>query len=143
MLSDALGLRSTIWEGLISDGSFAYQGSYQSLSHGWGTGATSALTFYVLGLAPDSVAGQSYHVIPHPGDLTHVEGNLTMAAGKQVFSNYDVGASCRTFTMRVDAQAHTGSTGRIGVPRFGSDHTVLVNGATAWNGASFVASPGI
>jgi hypothetical protein len=143
MLNAAHGTRSTIWEGLNSDGSFAYQDSFQSLSHGWGTGPTSALTFYVLGLAPDTVAGQSYHVIPHPGDLTHVEGNLTMTAGKQVFSNYDVGAACRTFTMRVDAQAHTGSTGRIGVPRFGSDHTVLVNGATAWNGASFVASPGI
>jgi len=143
MLNAPQGTGSTIWEGLNSDGSFAYQDSYQSLSHGWGTGPTSALTFYVLGLAPDTVTGQTYHVIPHPGDLTHVEGNLTMAAGKQVFSNYDVGASCGTFAMRVDSQQHTGSTGRIGVPRFGANHTVLVNGQTAWNGTSFVASAGI
>jgi len=54
-----------------------------------------------------------------------------------------VGASCRTFSLRVDAQGHTGSTGRIAVPRFGANHTVRVNGAPAWNGMSFVASPGI
>ncbi|MGH9886045.1 MAG: MGH1-like glycoside hydrolase domain-containing protein, partial [bacterium] len=143
MLDAPHGTRSTIWEGLNSDGSFAYQGPFQSLSHGWGTGPTSALTYYVLGLTPDTVSGQIYHVIPHPGDLTHVEGKLTMAPGKVVFSSYDVGASCQTFSMRVDAQAHTGSTGRIGVPRFAANHTVLVNGAAAWNGTSFVGSPGI
>ena len=143
MLDAPQGTRSTIWEGLNSDGSFAYQGPFQSLSHGWGTGPTSALTYYVLGLAPDTVSGQTYHVIPHPGNLTHVEGNLTMAPGKVVFSRYDVGASCQTFSMRVDAQAHTGSTGRIAVPRFAANHTVLVNGAAAWNGTSFVGSPGI
>jgi len=143
MLNAAHGTRSTIWEGLNSDGSFAYQDSYTSLSHGWGTGPTSALTFYVLGVVPDTAAGQTYHVIPHPGDLTHVEGNLTMSAGKVVFASYDVGASCRTFSLWVDAQTHSGSTGRIGVPRFGANHTVLVNGTPAWNGTSFVASPGI
>lgn len=143
MLDAPHGTRSTIWEGLNSDGSFAYQGPFQSLSHGWGTGPTSALTYYVLGLAPDTVSGQTYHVIPHPGNLTHVEGNLTMAPGKVVFSRYDVGASCQTFSMRVDAQAHTGSTGRIAVPRFDANHTVLVNGVSAWNGNSFVGSPGI
>lgn len=143
MLDAPHGTRSTIWEGLNSDGSFAYQGPFQSLSHGWGTGPTSALTYYVLGLAPDTVSGQTYHVIPHPGNLTHVEGSLTMAPGKVVFSRYDVSASCQTFSMRVDAQAHTGSTGRIAVPRFEANHTVLVNGAAAWNGTSFVGSPGI
>jgi hypothetical protein len=143
MLNASHGTGSTFWEGLNSDGSFAYQGPFQSLAHAWGSGPTSALTFYVLGLQPDTVGGQTYHVIPKPGNLGHVEGNLTMAPGKVVSVNYDVGASCRTFSMRVDARSHTSSTGRVGIPRFGASHTVLVNGAVAWNGASFVASPGI
>jgi hypothetical protein len=143
MLNASQGPQSTFWEGLNSDGSFAYQGAFQSNSHGWGSGPTSALTFYVLGLAPETVLGQTYHVIPHPGNLTHVEGNLTMASGKVVATHYDVGASCGTFSLYVDAQSHTGSTGRIGVPRYGANHTVLVNGATAWNGTSFVATSGI
>jgi len=143
MLDAPQGTHSTFWEGLNSDGSFAYQGPFQSLSHGWGSGPTSALTYYVLGLTPDTVSGQSYHVIPHPGGLTHVEGNLTMAPGKVVFANYDVGGACRTFSMRVDAQSHTGSTGRMAVPRFAANHTVRVNDVPAWNGTSFLGSPGI
>src|SRR5205823_591610 len=117
--------------------------SFTSLAHGWGTGPTSALTFYVLGVQPDTALGQSYHVIPHPGDLTHAEGNLTMASGKAVYTNFNLGASCATFSLYVDSQNLTGSTGRIGVPRFGSNHTVLVNNATAWNGTSFVSTAGI
>ncbi len=143
MLNAPQGTGSTFWEGLNSDGSFAYQGPFQSLSHGWGTGPTSALTFYVLGIQPDTASGQSYHVIPHPGDLTHAEGNLTMAPGKVVYIHFDVGGSCQTYSMWVDSSTHTGSTGTVGVPRFGANHTVLINGATAWNGSSFLGSSGV
>jgi hypothetical protein len=143
MLASPIGTGSTTWEGFNSDGSFAYQGPFQSNAHGWGSGPTSALTFYVLGLAPETTSGRSYHVIPHPGDLRHVEGNLTPGAGRKVFVGYDVGASCQTFSMRVDSQTHAGSSGKIGVPRFGASHTVLIDGVTAWNGSAFLGAPGV
>lgn len=52
MLTSESGPQSTIWEGFHSDGSYAYQGSFTSLAHAWGSGPTSALTFYTLGLNP-------------------------------------------------------------------------------------------
>jgi hypothetical protein len=143
MLDSPIGTRSTIWEGFNSDGSFAYQGPFQSLAHAWGSGPTSALTFHVLGLEPETALGRTYHVIPHPGNLRHVEGNLTMAPGRVVFVSYDVGPSCRTFSMWVDSQTHAGSTGRVAVPRFGANHIVLVDGVVAWNGSAFLGAPGI
>jgi hypothetical protein len=82
-------------------------------------------------------------VIPHPGDLTHVEGSLTMSAGKSVSVDYDVDSSCQAFSMRVDASALAGSTGTIGVPKFGASHTVLINGAPAWDGKVFTPTPGV
>jgi hypothetical protein len=150
MLSNPNGPQSTFWESFTSDGTFASNGngpdpsaSFTSLAHGWATGPTSALTFYVLGVAPDTVQGQSYHVIPHPGDLTHVEGKLTFLPGHFVQVAYDVGASCKSFSLSVDARTHTASTGVIAVPRFGGNHSVTIGGAVAWNGTSFVASKGV
>jgi hypothetical protein len=143
MIQNKTGPQSTFWEGFDSDGNLAYQGSFTSSSHGWGSGPTSALSFYVLGVQPDTAGGATYHVIPHPGDLTHVEGSLTLAENKSVLVDYDVDPSCQSFSLRVDASALTGSTGRVGIPKFGATHQVLVNGALAWNGAAFTPVPGV
>jgi Bacterial alpha-L-rhamnosidase 6 hairpin glycosidase domain len=150
MLSSPNGPQSTFWESFTTDGGFGSNGngpapsdSFTSLAHGWGTGPTSALTFFVLGVAPDSVLGQTYHVTPHPGDLRHVEGRLTLAPGKLVQVTYDVGVGCSSFSMTVDASSNTGSTGTIGVPKLGAKHTVTIGGAVAWNGTSFVGASGV
>jgi hypothetical protein len=66
-----------------------------------------------------------------------------MAPGRVVFVSYDVGVACQTFSMWVDSQSHTGSTGRIGVPKLGANHTVLVNDVVAWNGTTFLGAPGV
>ncbi len=150
MLTNPNGPQSTFWESFTTDGTFASNGngpapsdSFTSLAHGWATGPTSALTFFVLGVAPDSAVGQTYHVIPHPGDLTHVEGKLTVAAGKSIQVSYDVGASCGSFALTVDSSSNVGSTGTIAVPTFGATHTVTIAGATAWDGAAFVGANGV
>jgi hypothetical protein len=150
MLTDPKGPQSTFWESMTTTGTYDSNGSgpapsasFTSLSHGWATGPTTALTFYVLGIAPDSVLGRTYHVIPHPGDLTHVEGNLTFDVGKVVRASYDVGASCSSFTLSVDASTNTGSTGTIAVPTFGATHVISINAAAAWNGTSFTGATGV
>ena len=143
MLTDKNGPQSTFWEGFESGGGLAYQGSFTSSAHGWGTGPTSALSFYVLGLAPDTANAQSYHVIPHPGDLTHVEGNLTISAGHAISVDYDVDSACRQFSMRVDASALAGSAGTIGVPKLGASHSVFVNGKLVWDKGTFMALTGL
>ncbi len=133
MLNSAIGTKSTFWEGFNADGSFAYGGPYMSLSHGWATGPTSALTFYVLGLAPETQLTQ-YRFIPHPGDLTNVEGRLTLPQGavEASWSHPDA----NTFSSHLESPA--GTTAKVGVPTRGmSDVTVTANGTTVYaHGAS-------
>jgi hypothetical protein len=128
MLTAPIGTRSTFWEGFQYDGSFDYGGPYMSAAHGWATGPTSALTFYVLGLNPAAASGQ-YTFAPHPGDLTHVEGDITTPQGP-IDGSWDYSASAGTFTEHLTSPA--GTTGTIAVPTYGSpDVSVTVNGATA------------
>jgi uncharacterized Zn-binding protein involved in type VI secretion len=142
MLKNTSGPQSTFWEGYDSAGGLAYQGSFTSSSHGWGTGPTSALSFYVLGVQPATAAGEQYRVVPHPGDLTHVEGSLTLSGAKSVVVDYDVNA-CKGFSMRVDASLLTGSTGTVGVPKLGASRSVSINGKLAWDKAAFIATKGV
>jgi hypothetical protein len=139
MLNSPTGTGSTFWEGFRSDGTFDYGGTYMSLAHGWATGPTSALTFYVLGLSPTGAGG--YTFLPHPGDLTHVEGNITLPQGALTGSwDYNPAAG----TLGETLTAPSGSTGTIGVPTYGSTTvTVTVNGATVWSGGTFHATTGI
>jgi len=142
MLTASIGTGSTFWEGYTSGGAFGYGSSFTSLSHGWSTGPTGALTEYVLGISPTSAAGQTYQVIPHAANLTHVEGTLTVASGKTLHVSYDHGAG-GNFNMLVDSSSNSGSTGVIAVPTFGQSRVVTINGVTAWNGSSFVGASGI
>ncbi|WP_225408593.1 alpha-L-rhamnosidase-related protein [Stigmatella hybrida] len=142
MLSSPMGTASTFWEGMDYHGSLdpAYNGSFVSAAHGWAAGPTLALTFHVLGLMPLGPDGR-YQFIPHRGDLTHVEGTLTLPQGL-VSGSWDYSASASTFTARLTSPA--GSSGTIGVPTYGASNvSVTVNGATAWTGGTFRSVPGI
>jgi hypothetical protein len=140
MLNSPIGTRSTFWEGIANDGGLAYGGSFMSLAHGWSTGPTSALTFSVLGIAPEVQSGQ-YRFVPHPGDLTSVEGRITMPQGA-VDASWSRNPSAGTYTARLTSP--TGTTGRIGVPTFGgAGVSVSVNGAVVWSGGTFTPRPGI
>ncbi|MEV6841826.1 trehalase family glycosidase [Actinoplanes sp. NPDC051411] len=138
MLDSPLGTASTFWEGYAADGTLnAYAPSFTSLAHGWSTGPTGALTTSVLGISPTAPGGVAYQVVPHPGDLTHVEGTLN---GLHVSYDHDTAGD---FTMRVDSSAGAGSTGVVAVPTWGRDRTVTVNGQVAWNGTAFTGASGI
>jgi hypothetical protein len=138
MLTSPNGTGSTFWEGYLADGSFDYGGTYMSLAHGWATGPTSALTFSVLGLMPTAADGH-YGFVPHAGDLTHVEGDITLPQG-QVKGSWDYASG--TFTEHLTSPA--GSTGTVGVPTYGSAGvTVTVNGATVWSNGTFTPTAGV
>jgi hypothetical protein len=127
MLNSPLGTGSTFWEGYLANGQFGYGGAYMSAAHGWATGPTSALTFYVLGIRPTTVHG-GYIVHPEPGDLTSAEGSLQTPLGDiKVAWRHD--RSARSFTARVNAPR--GAVARIDVPTFGARTVVTVNGRTA------------
>ncbi|RWA12372.1 hypothetical protein EKO27_g2755 [Xylaria grammica] len=83
------GTGSTVIEGYLEDGSFAYRSdrgyphiSYTSHAHGWSAGPTSALTNYVVGLSVTGPAGQTWSFAPQFGDLQSAEGGFTTTLGK-------------------------------------------------------------
>ncbi len=139
MLTSPIGTRSTFWEGINAGGGPAYGGSFMSLAHGWSSGPTSALTFDVLGLAPQVAAGQ-YAFVPHPGNLTSVAGRITLPQGA-LNASWSRTPSAGTFSSHLVGPA--GTTGRIGVPKLGGNPTVSVNGAVVWSNGVFTARPGI
>ncbi|MCL2730197.1 MAG: discoidin domain-containing protein [Actinomycetia bacterium] len=132
MLDSPLGTGSTFWEGYLANGQFGYGGAYMSAAHGWATGPTSALTFYVLGIRPQSITG-GYALRPQPGDLASAQGSLKTPLGDIRLSwHHDV--SDRTFTEKVDAPA--AAVAEVDVPTFGARTRVTVNGQMVWNGRS-------
>ena len=89
MLTTPLSVQSTLLEGFTANGSISYRSNhgynfdpaYTSHAHGWSSGATSALTFYVLGLTVTSPQGLTWQVAPQPGGLTDVEGGFETGLG--------------------------------------------------------------
>ncbi len=140
MLDSPIGTKSTFWEGINADGSLAYGGSFMSLAHGWSSGPTSALTFHVLGTAPEIQVGQ-YRFVPHPGDLTSAEGRITLPQG-QLNAAWSRDPGAGTYMARLTSPG--GTTGRIGVPKLGGTNiSVSVNGAVVWSNGTFTPRPGV
>jgi hypothetical protein len=130
MLNSPLGTGSTFWEGYLSNGQFGYGGAYMSAAHGWATGPTSALTFYVLGIRPTTTTG-GYDLHPEPGELASTQGSLKTPLGT-IKLNWQHDVSARRFTEQVDAP--TAAVRQIDVPTFGGQTLVTVNGRQVWNG---------
>ncbi|MEV6535719.1 alpha-L-rhamnosidase [Streptomyces sp. NPDC051639] len=140
MLNSDIGTKSTFWEGIKADGGLAYGGSFMSLAHGWSTAPTSTLTFDVLGTAPESATG-AYRFVPHAGDLTSAQGRITMPQGA-VDASWSRAPAAGTYTAHLTSPA--GTTGRIGVPKFGGGNlAVSVNGNVVWSNGAFTPTGGI
>ena len=135
MLNSSIGTGSTFWEGYLANGQFNYNGSYMSNSHGWATGPTSALTFYVLGIRPTTVDG-GYDIEPQTGDLTSTDGSLRTPFGDiKVAWSRNVGNG----TFAEEISAPSGAVDEIGVPTYGAATDVSVNGQTVWNNGQSLA----
>ena len=88
-LNNPNGTQSTVIEGYLTNGSFAYRNyrgymydaSYVSHAHGWSSGPTSALTHYILGLEVTGRGGSEWVFKPQFGDLTSVQGGFMTELG--------------------------------------------------------------
>ncbi|KAG5342677.1 hypothetical protein C0989_010645 [Termitomyces sp. Mn162] len=60
---------------------YHFDHSYTSHSHGWATGPTPALTFFVLGLTPTSAQGATWSLAPMLSGLDGAEGGFTTSLG--------------------------------------------------------------
>ncbi|KAI7322377.1 Six-hairpin glycosidase [Hortaea werneckii] len=88
-LNNPNGTESTVIEGYLTNGSFAYRNyrgymydaAYVSHAHGWSSGPTSALTNYILGLEITGRVGSTWRFAPQFGDLTSVQGGFMTSLG--------------------------------------------------------------
>ena len=130
MLSSPNGTGSTFWEGYLQDGTFDYDPSFMSLSHGWATGPTSALTNYVAGIGPELSSTVPFHVIPHPGDLTQVSATVSLPAGT-VSTSWKYSQNGSSFLETITAPESV--AGRYGIPTGGKPITLSIDGQPVWN----------
>jgi hypothetical protein len=130
MLSSPNGTASTFWEGYLQDGTFDYAPAYMSLSHGWATGPTSALTNYVAGIGPELSSTVPFHVIPHPGDLTQASATVSLPAGT-VSTSWKYAQNGNSFSETITAP--NGVAGRYGIPTGGSPITISIDGQAVWS----------
>ncbi|EMD35216.1 glycoside hydrolase family 78 protein [Gelatoporia subvermispora B] len=132
MLYTNISVQSTLLEGYTSNGSLyyrSYQGydydpSYTSHAHGWSTGPTSALTFYVLGLMMTSPQGATWSVAPHHSGLSSAEGGFETGLG---WFGVKWSASGSSFHLAIDTPADT--RGVVSLPMIG---TLTIDGEQLW-----------
>jgi alpha-L-rhamnosidase len=136
--SDQVG---TTWENILAADGTPGLGSDTSLAHGWGTGATSALSGYVLGIQPATAGYATWLVQPHPGDLAWAEGQAPTPHGA-IGVQYAGRAGVQQFSMQVTAPP--GTTGTIAIPTYGTTNPIVtVNGSTAYRDGAFTAVNGV
>lgn len=128
MLYTPISVQSTLLEGYTSNGSlyyrsydgYDYDASFISHSHGWSTGPTSALTFYVLGLTVTSPQGQTWSVAPHTSGLPAAQGGFETPLGW-----FGVMWTSTTGNFSISIATPEGTTGEVQLPFNG---TVSVDG---------------
>ncbi|KAJ6632183.1 glycoside hydrolase family 78 protein [Mycena sp. CBHHK59/15] len=89
MLYTNLSVQSTLLEGFTANGSLGYRAAagydfdhtYTSHAHGWATGPTPALTFYLLGIQVTAAQGSAWTIAPVLSGLDAAEGGLETGLG--------------------------------------------------------------
>ncbi|KAI1324955.1 Six-hairpin glycosidase-like protein [Xylariaceae sp. FL0255] len=134
-LSNPNGTESTVIEGYLANGSFAYRWDrgyvspeYTSHSHGWSSGPTSALTNYILGLEITGAAGEAWSLTPQFGDLEFAEGGFTTSLGK-----YQASWKSSKSGYVVTVSAPAGTQGSVLLPSAGGTKSakMTINGKAA------------
>jgi hypothetical protein len=116
MLDDPRMTKSTFIEGYQADGELHYSPYNNdprvSHAHGWATGPTSVLTFYIAGLHLQSNGGETWEIYPRLGDLKFVDTGFSTRKG--MFSAM-VNASAGVVTA-MEFSTPAGTTGVVRLP---------------------------
>jgi hypothetical protein len=122
---------STTWQVMgLPDGTLGGA----SAAHGWSSGATDALSQYVLGIQPETGGYQTWEVMPYPegsDQLTWAQGTVPTSHG-DIASRWQLGDDA--FRLTVDAP--TGTSGDVAVPTLGETRVIYMDGVEVWNGSS-------
>ena len=128
---------STTWERIrLPEGNLSGSIPYlfgDSASHAWGTGATSSLSEYVVGIKPTSVAYGTWQVKPFPQGLQWAQGRVPTLAGL-IASRWELGDD----VFRLTVEAPAGTSGTVAVPTLGATRSIYRDGVLVWNGTAAV-----
>ncbi|KAJ7722663.1 glycoside hydrolase family 78 protein [Mycena maculata] len=122
MLYTNLSVQSTLLEGFTANGSLGYRAAagydfdhtYTSHAHGWATGPTPALTFYLLGIQLTSPLGASWSIAPVLSGLPSAEGGIETGLG-----SFSVQWAVSGETLTLALQTPAGTQGVVTVPGTG------------------------
>lgn len=128
---------STTWERIrLPEGNLSGSIPYlfgDSASHAWGTGATSSLSDYVVGITPTSIAYGTWQVKPFPEGLQWAQGRVPTLAGP-IASRWELGDD----VFRLTVEAPAGTSGTVAVPTLGATRSIYRDGVLVWNGTAAV-----
>ncbi|CUA70016.1 alpha-L-rhamnosidase [Rhizoctonia solani] len=110
------------WEFINGTTGEPYRPNYSSQAHGWGSGPTWQLSYYVLGVSPAAPGYSTWSFAPRTVNLTFANGRVPTPWGTIIAGWEDTGS---TFDMRITAPA--GTNGTILIPR-AANKTVSING---------------
>lgn len=134
MLDDPRMTNSTFIEGYSADGSLHYapytNDPRVSHAHGWATGPTSVMSFYIAGVQMVGGGGQEWLIAPRLGGLATVDAGYATPLG--MFSAH-TNASADVGVTGIDFSAPVGTTGSVSLPYpacAGTVRLVEVNGAS-------------
>ncbi|KAL1609892.1 hypothetical protein SLS60_001557 [Paraconiothyrium brasiliense] len=117
MLDDPRMTNSTFIEGYSTTGELHYapylNDARISHAHGWATGPTSSLTFYVAGIQLLGAGGKTWRIAPSLGDLTIADAGFSTGIG--FFSAKTQMASNGGFQIDFDTPEDT--SGEVKIPR--------------------------
>jgi hypothetical protein len=123
ILETNLSVHSTMLEGFTANGSLGYRSaagydfdhSYTSHAHGWATGPTLSLTFFVVGLTVTSPQGATWSIAPVLSGLTAAQGGFETGLG-WFGANWTL-TDNTTFTLTIDTPS--GTSGTVTLPAAG------------------------
>ncbi|KAF9073409.1 glycoside hydrolase family 78 protein [Rhodocollybia butyracea] len=123
MLYTNISVQSTMLEGFTANGSlglvqscqqyrsaagYDFDHTYTSHAHGWATGPTFSLTFYLVGLMVTSPQGATWSVAPVLSGLTAAQGGFETGLG-WFGANWTL-TDNTTFTLAIDTPSGTNGT---------------------------------
>jgi len=112
------------WEALGLNGN--PQLPTRTLAHAWGTGPTSALPEYILGVQPTAPGYASYLVAPQIGDLASAKGTVPTP-----FGTISVSWVKRDGSLLLQVTVPHGATGAVVLPRATGSRLVILAGQPA------------
>jgi alpha-L-rhamnosidase len=110
------------WEVLAPDGTVANGAGGTSLAHGWSSGATSALSEYVLGVRPVEAGYKTWLIEPQTGNLSWAEGTVPTPYGP---IEVKWRKTSNGLSLEIDVPA--GTSGTVGVPTSSNADSVTAN----------------